>query len=69
MTSTAQTFIPRLSRNRISVAFSLLILAFALFALYLLLGDADLAKVGAALKAQPARKIALAGVFVVAGTR
>lgn len=67
MTSTAQTFIPRLNRNRISVAFSLLILAFALFALYLLLRDVDLAKVVAALEAQPAHKIALAGVFVVAG--
>jgi len=49
------------------VAFSLLILAFALFALYELLRDIDFAKVVAAIEAQPVHKIATAGVLVVAG--
>jgi len=67
VTSTAHTIIPRFGRNWISVAFSLLILAFALFALYVILRDVDLGKVVAAIKAQSGHKIAIAGVFVVAG--
>ena len=67
MTSTAHTIIPRFGRNWISAAFSLLILAFALFALYVILRDVDLGKVVAAIKAQSGHKIATAGVFVIAG--
>jgi glycosyltransferase 2 family protein len=67
VTSTARTIIPRYGRNWISVAFSLLILAFALFALYVILRDVDFGKVIAAIKAQSGHKIAIAGVFVIAG--
>jgi glycosyltransferase 2 family protein len=67
VTSTAQTIVPRFGRNRTSVAFSLLILAFAPFALYELLRDVDFSKVVAAIEAQPMHKIAIAGVFVIAG--
>jgi glycosyltransferase 2 family protein len=66
VTSTAHTIIPRIGRNWISVAFSLLILAFALFALYVILRDVDLGKVIAAIEAQSSHKIAIAGVFVFA---
>jgi glycosyltransferase 2 family protein len=67
VTSTALTIVPRFGRNWISVAFSLLIFAFALFALYELLRDVDFAKVAAAIEAQSTHKIAIAGVFAVAG--
>ena len=66
MTSTAQ-IIPRFGRNWISVAFGLLMLAFALFALYAILHDVDFGRVVAAIEAQSAHKIALAAAFVVAG--
>jgi uncharacterized membrane protein YbhN (UPF0104 family) len=66
VTSTAQ-IIPRFRRSRISVAFSLLILALALFALHAILRDVDFGKVAAAIEAQSADEIALAGAFVVAG--
>ncbi len=67
MTSTAHTIVPRFGRNRISAAFSLLILAFAVFALYLLSRNVDFGKVVASIEAQSSRKIAIACVFVVAG--
>lgn len=68
VTSTiARTIFSRIGRNTISAAISLAVLAMAAFALYILLRDVDLGKVGAALKAQSAEKIAIAGAFVVAG--
>ncbi len=67
VTSTAQTIIPRLGRNRISAAISVLILAVAVFALYALLRDVDFGKVVAALEAQSIQEIAIAGAFVVLG--
>ena len=67
VTSTAQTTTPRFGRNRISVAFGLLILVIALFTLHEILHDVDFDKVVAALKAEPGRRIALAAAFVVAG--
>ena len=66
MTSTAQ-IIPRFGRNRIGVALGLLMLAFALFALYAILHDVDFGRVVAAIEAQSAHKIALAAAFVIAG--
>jgi uncharacterized membrane protein YbhN (UPF0104 family) len=65
--SIAQTLISRLGRNTIGAAISLLILAVAAFTLYALLREIDFAKVAAALTAQPAEKIAVAGAFVIAG--
>jgi glycosyltransferase 2 family protein len=67
VTSTAQTTFPRFGRKGISVAFSLLILAFALLALYAILRDVDFNKVIAAIEAQSRHKIAIAGLFVIAG--
>lgn len=64
--STAHAIIPRLSRNIISIAFSLLILAIAVFTLYEILRDVDLGKVLSAMESQPAAKIAIAGAFVIA---
>ncbi|MGA2312503.1 MAG: YbhN family protein [Xanthobacteraceae bacterium] len=65
--SIAQSIKFRLSRSRMSAAISLLILAMAGFALYALLRDIDFGKIVAALKAQSLQRIAIAGVFVVAG--
>jgi len=65
--SIAQSIKSRLSRSRVSAAISLLILAMAGFALYALLRDIDFGKIVAALKAQSLQRIAIAGVFVVAG--
>lgn len=68
MTSTiAQTIIPRLGRGRLSIAVSLLIFAVAGFTLYGLLRDVDFGKVAAAIEGQSKQKLAIAGVFVVAG--
>lgn len=49
------------------MAFSLLILAFALLALYAILRDVDFNKVFAAIEAQRSHKIAVAGLFVIGG--
>ena len=65
--SIAQTITSRLGRSTISAAISLSILAVALFTLYALLRDVDVAKVVTALKAQSIEKIAIASTFVVAG--
>jgi len=65
--SIAQSIKFRLSRSRMSAAVGLLILAMAGFALYALLRDIDFGKIVAALKAQSLQRIAIAGVFVVAG--
>ena len=65
--SIAQSIKFRLSRSRMSAAISLLILTMAGFALYALLRDIDFGKIVAALKAQSLQRIAIAGVFVVAG--
>ncbi len=65
--SIAQTIISRLGRSTISAAISLLILALAVFALYVLLRDIDFGKVAAAIEAQSIQKIAVASAFVVAG--
>ncbi len=65
--SIAQTIISRLGRGTISAAISLLILAVAVFALYVLLRDIDFGKVVAALEAQSIQRIAIASAFVVAG--
>jgi glycosyltransferase 2 family protein len=66
VTSTVQTILPRLDRNKVSVAFSLLILAIALFTLYEILRDIDFGKVAAAMAAQSAQKNAIASAFVIA---
>ncbi len=63
----AQKITSRLGRSTISAAISLSILAVALFTLYVLLHDVDVARVVAALKAQSIDKIAMASAFVVAG--
>jgi glycosyltransferase 2 family protein len=63
----AQTITSRLGRSTISAAISLSILGIAIFILYELLRDADFGKVVAAIESQPIEKIAIAGVFVVAG--
>ena len=63
----APAIIPSHARTKISAAISLLVLAAALFTLYLLLRDIDLGKVVAALRAQSIERIAIAGAFVVAG--
>jgi len=65
--SIAQTIISRLGRSTIGAAISLLILAVAVFALYLLLRDIDFGKVVAAIEAQSIPRIAIASAFVVAG--
>ena len=65
--TTAQTIIHRLSGSRISAVISVLVLAVAVFTLYRLVRDVDLAKVVAALEAQPIKQIAVAAAFVVAG--
>lgn len=67
VTSTAATIIPKLSRNRISAAISVLMLGVAAFVLYELLRDIELDKVVAALKAQSIQQCAIAGIFVVGG--
>jgi glycosyltransferase 2 family protein len=59
--------IRRLSRSRISVAISLLVLIIATFILYRVLRDIDLSRVVAALQAQSERKILIAVTFVIAG--
>jgi glycosyltransferase 2 family protein len=63
----AQKITSRLGRSTISAAISLSVLAVALFTLYVLLRDVDVARVVAALKAQSIEKIAMASAFVVAG--
>ena len=63
----AQKITSRLGRSTISAAISLSILAVALFTLYVLLRDVDVARVVAALKAQSIESIAMASAFVVAG--
>ena len=50
--TTAQTIIHRLSGSRISAVISVLVLAVAVFTLYRLVRDVDLAKVVVALEAQ-----------------
>jgi glycosyltransferase 2 family protein len=65
--TTAQTIIHRLSGRRISAAISVLVLAVAVFTLYRLVRDVELAKVVAALEAQPIEQIAVAAAYVVAG--
>ena len=68
VTSTiAQTIIPRLGRRRLSIAISLLIFAVAGFTLYDLLRGVDFGKVATAIEGQSKQKLAIAGVFVVAG--
>jgi glycosyltransferase 2 family protein len=68
VTSTiAHTIIHRLSGSRISAAISVLVLAVAFFTLYRLVRDVDIAKVVAAIEAQPIKQIAVAAAFVVAG--
>ena len=67
MTSIASTIIPKLGRNTISVAISVLVFAVAAFTLYKLLHDVDFDKVVAAIKAQSLARVAIAGGFVVAG--
>jgi uncharacterized membrane protein YbhN (UPF0104 family) len=67
VTSIAHTIIPRLGRNKISIAISLLIFAVAAFTLYELLRDIDLGKVAVAIEGQSIWKLALAAAFVVAG--
>ncbi len=64
---TSRLFTSRLGRSTISAAISLTVLAAASFVLYKLLRDADFAKVVATLKAQSFQKIAIAGIFVIAG--
>jgi uncharacterized membrane protein YbhN (UPF0104 family) len=56
-----------LGRNKLSVAISLLILVFAVFALYHALRDIDVDKVLAAIEVQSRRNILTASIFVVAG--
>jgi uncharacterized membrane protein YbhN (UPF0104 family) len=63
----AQTIIHRLSGSRISAAVSVLILAVAVFILYRLVRDVDVAKVVTALEAQSIKQIAVAATLVVAG--
>ena len=63
----AQTLLRALAGHRIRFAISAAVVAAAAFLLYRLLHDVDVAKVIAALRAQPARKILGSGVFVVAG--
>jgi glycosyltransferase 2 family protein len=63
----AQTITSRLGRGTISAAISLSILAVAAVTLYGLLHDADFGKILAAIEGQSIQKIAVAGVFVVAG--
>jgi glycosyltransferase 2 family protein len=65
--SITQTISSRLGRGTISVAISLLILAVAAFTLYGLLHEVDFGKVVGDLAAQPVKKIAAAGAFVIAG--
>ena len=65
--TTAQTIIHRLSGSRISATISVLVLAAAVFTLYRLVRDVDLAKVVAALETQPIKQIGVAAAFVVAG--
>jgi len=65
--ATAKIFFSRLGRSTISAAISLAVLAGAAFILYGLLRNIDVDKVLAALKAQSALTIAVAGAFVVAG--
>ena len=65
--TTAQTIIHRLSGSRISAVISVLVLTVAVFTLYRLVRDVDLAKVVAALEAQPIKQVAVAAAFVVAG--
>ena len=67
VTSIASTIIPKLGRNKISVAVSVLIFAVAAFTLYRLLRDVDFDKVVAAIEAQSLARVAIAGGFVVAG--
>jgi glycosyltransferase 2 family protein len=64
---TSRLFTSRLGRSTISAAISLSVLAVASLVLYELLRDADFGKVLDALKGQPLQKIAIAGVFVIAG--
>jgi glycosyltransferase 2 family protein len=63
----AQTVTSRFGRSTISAAISLAVLAVAGVILYALLRDADFGKVVDHLKAQSLQRIAIAGVFVIAG--
>jgi glycosyltransferase 2 family protein len=63
----AHTVSSRFGRSTVSAAISLAVLAVAGIILYALLRDADFGKVVDHLKAQSLQKIALAGVFVIAG--
>jgi uncharacterized membrane protein YbhN (UPF0104 family) len=65
--SIAQTVVRKLGRNRLSVALSLLVVAFVAVALWHLLRDVDVGKIVIALTVQPTERILLAGAFVVAG--
>jgi glycosyltransferase 2 family protein len=65
--SFAPNITSRLGRGTISAAISLSVLAVAAFVLYELLRDADFGKVLTALKAQSIQKIAVSGLFVIAG--
>ena len=65
--SIAQTITAKLGRNTISAAVSLVVLAVAGFTLYGLLREVDFAKVATAIAAQPIKKIAAAGLFVICG--
>ena len=65
--TTAQTIFHRLSGSGISAAISVLVLAVAVFVLYRLVRDVDVAKVAAAIEAQSIKQIAIAAAFVLAG--
>jgi uncharacterized membrane protein YbhN (UPF0104 family) len=64
---TARTVVRKLGHNWISVALSLLIVAFVVVTLWHLLRDISVGKVVAALTAQPIRNIVIASAFAVAG--
>lgn len=65
--SIARRINTRLGGGAISAAISLSILVVAAFALYQLLHDVDFGKVAVAIKSQPIKNVAVAGVFVIAG--
>jgi glycosyltransferase 2 family protein len=63
----APSIVRNVGRNRLSVAFSLLIVAIAAIALYHLLRDIEVGRVVAAIEAQPWHRIAIATALVFAG--
>ena len=65
--STARTVVRKLGHNWISVALSLLIVAFVVITLWHLLRNISVAKVLEALAAQPVHNIVTASAFAVAG--